>query len=97
MVKQQCIMVIWSSASTCNGDTTLAITAINNLFSDIKGFHKEKLVIQGKIWKQSELEMFLSKKIFGPNAVDSVKEERHYAGSKRAKNGILVKTSDYSL
>lgn len=64
MVKQQCIMVIWSSASTCNGDTTLAITAINNLFSDIKGFHKEKLVIQGKIWKQSELEMFLLKKKF---------------------------------
>lgn len=57
-------MVIWSSASTCNGDTTLAITAINNLFSDIKGFHKEKLVIQGKIWKQSELEMFLLKKKF---------------------------------
>ena len=57
-------MVIWSSASTCNGDTTLAIRAINNLFSDIKGFHKEKLVIQGKIWKQSELEMFLLKKKF---------------------------------
>ena len=57
-------MVIWSSASTCNGDTTLAITAINNLFSDIKGFHKEKLVIQGKIWKQSELEMFLLKNKF---------------------------------
>ena len=57
-------MVIWSSASTSNGDTTLAITAINNLFSDIKGFHKEKLVIQGKIWKQSELEMFLLKKKF---------------------------------
>lgn len=57
-------MVIWSSVSTCNGDTTVAIRAINNLFSDIKGFHKEKLVIQGKIWKQSELEMFLLKKKF---------------------------------
>lgn len=57
-------MVIWSSVSTCNGDTTVAIRAINNLFSDIKGFHKEKLVIQGKIWKQSELEMFLLKKTF---------------------------------
>lgn len=57
-------MVIWSSVSTCSGDTTVAIRAINNLFSDIKGFHKEKLVIQGKIWKQSELEMFLLKKKF---------------------------------
>lgn len=42
-------------------------------------------------------DVLVEKEIFGPNAVDSVKEERHYAGSKRAKNGIHVKTSDYSL